>query len=62
MVRSGDATSGQRSDPIARCQHSAQEHGFKAAVPCRDSGKPIPEGDEGRPLVAEMEAKKPRGA
>ncbi len=43
-------------------RRSAQEHGFKAAVPCRDSGKPIPEGDEGRPLVAEMEAKKPRGA
>lgn len=40
----------------------AQEHGFKAAVAWRDSGKPIPEGDEARALIAEMEAKKPRGA
>lgn len=34
----------------------AQEHGFKAAVQWRDSGRPIPEGDEARALVREMEA------
>lgn len=33
----------------------AQEHGFKAAVEWRDSGRPIPEGDEARRLIAEME-------
>jgi enoyl-CoA hydratase len=37
----------------------AQEQGFKAAVQWRDSGKPIPEGDEARALVREMELRKP---
>jgi enoyl-CoA hydratase len=32
----------------------AQENGFKAAVQWRDSGKPIPEGDEARELIAKM--------
>ncbi len=36
----------------------AQEQGFKAAVAWRDSGKPIPEGDEARRLVGEMEQRK----
>jgi enoyl-CoA hydratase len=36
----------------------AQEEGFKAAVEWRDSGRPIPEGDEARRLVREMEARK----
>jgi enoyl-CoA hydratase len=35
----------------------AQAEGFKAAVQWRDSGRPIPEGDEARRLVAEMEAR-----
>jgi len=34
----------------------AQEHGFKAAVQWRDSGRPIPEGDEARELVRRFEA------
>ncbi|MDM0112891.1 crotonase/enoyl-CoA hydratase family protein [Variovorax sp. J22R133] len=34
----------------------AQAEGFKAAVQWRDSGKPIPEGDEARELIAAMEA------
>lgn len=38
----------------------AQEQGFKAAVAWRDSGAPIPEGDEARALIAAMEAKKSR--
>ncbi len=33
----------------------AQQHGFKAAVQWRDSGKPIPEGDEARALVRAMD-------
>lgn len=33
----------------------AEAHGFKAAVEWRDSGRPIPEGDEARALIAEME-------
>ncbi len=33
----------------------AQEAGFKAAVEWRDSGRAIPEGDEARRLIAEME-------
>lgn len=37
----------------------AQEAGFKAAVQWRDSGRPIPEGDEARALVREMEARRP---
>lgn len=32
----------------------AQEAGFKAAVQWRDSGRPIPEGDEARSLIREM--------
>jgi enoyl-CoA hydratase len=38
----------------------AQEAGFKAAVEWRDSGRAIPEDDEARALVREMEARKPR--
>ena len=34
----------------------AQAEGFKAAVEWRDSGRPIPQGDEARALVAELEA------
>ena len=33
----------------------AQEAGFKQAVAWRDSGRPIPEGDEARALIEEME-------
>ena len=33
----------------------AQQHGFKSAVQWRDSGQPIPEGDEARALVQEMD-------
>lgn len=33
----------------------AQEQGFKAAVQWRDSGRPIPEGDEARDLAAAIE-------
>ena len=36
----------------------AQAEGFKAAVQWRDSGKPIPEGDEARKLVREFDAKR----
>jgi enoyl-CoA hydratase len=36
----------------------AQEHGFKAAVQWRDSGRPIPQGDEARALVREIEARR----
>ena len=39
----------------------AQAEGFKAAVQWRDSGKPIPEGDEARALVRELEARKREG-
>ena len=39
----------------------AQEAGFKAAVEWRDSGRPIPEGDEARRLIAEMEARRAGG-
>ena len=35
----------------------AQEHGFKSAIEWRDSGRPIPEGDEARALIREIEAK-----
>ena len=38
----------------------AQEQGFKAAVQWRDGGAPIPEGDEARALIREMESRKPR--
>ena len=34
----------------------AQVNGFKQAVEWRDSGRPIPEGDEARALIAELEA------
>jgi enoyl-CoA hydratase len=40
----------------------AQLHGFKDAVQWRDSGRPIPEGDEARALVADIEAKLSRPA
>ena len=33
----------------------AQENGFKAAVQWRDSGRPIPEGDEARELIRQMD-------
>lgn len=36
----------------------AQQEGFKAAVEWRDSGRPIPEGDEARALVAQMDARR----
>ncbi len=38
----------------------AQVEGFKAAVQWRDSGKPIPEGDEARKRVRELEARAPK--
>ena len=34
----------------------AQQHGFKSAVEWRDSGRPIPEGDKARALIAELDA------
>ena len=34
----------------------AQAEGFKAAVQWRDSGQPIPEGDDARARIAELEA------
>ena len=40
----------------------AQANGFKAAVRWRDSGRPIPEGDEARALIREMEAARASGA
>lgn len=44
-------------------RRQAQTQGFKAAVQWRDSGKPIPEGDEARALIREMEEKlRPPGA
>ena len=36
----------------------AQEQGFKAAVEWRDSGRPIPEGDEARELVRQMDQRR----
>lgn len=39
----------------------AQDQGFKAAVQWRDSGRPIPEGDEARGLIREMEARRRQG-
>jgi enoyl-CoA hydratase len=38
-------------------RRQAQADGFKSAVEWRDSGRPIPEGDEARALVAELERK-----
>jgi enoyl-CoA hydratase len=37
----------------------AQAEGFKAAVQWRDSGRPIPEGDEARAAIRELEARRP---
>ncbi len=39
-------------------RRQAQEAGFKDAVQWRDSGRPIPEGDEARALVREIEKRK----
>jgi enoyl-CoA hydratase len=36
----------------------AQENGFKAAIQWRDGGEPIPEGDDARARIAEIEAKR----
>jgi enoyl-CoA hydratase len=36
-------------------RRQAQVEGFKNAVEWRDSGRPIPEGDEARALVADLE-------
>jgi enoyl-CoA hydratase len=38
-------------------RRQAQLSGFKEAVEWRDSGRPIPEGDEARAIVADIEAK-----
>ena len=38
-------------------RRQAQVEGFKSAVEWRDSGRPIPEGDEARALIAELEAR-----
>jgi enoyl-CoA hydratase len=38
----------------------AQAEGFKAAVEWRDSGRPIPEGDEARALAAQLQQRKGR--
>ena len=42
----------------------AQAEGFRSAVEWRDSGRPIPEGDEARERIRELEARRPgrRGA
>jgi enoyl-CoA hydratase len=46
-----------RHDPAGLWfRRHAQAHGFKSAVEWRDSGRPIPEGDEARALIAELEA------
>ncbi len=37
-------------------RRQAQVHGFKSAVQWRDSGRPIPEGDDARARIAELEA------
>ncbi len=36
-------------------RRQAQAHGFKSVIEWRDSGRPIPEGDEARALVASLE-------
>ena len=41
-------------------RRQAQVHGFKSAVEWRDSGRAIPEGDEARALIAELEKQLPR--
>ena len=38
-------------------RRQAEAEGFKSAVQWRDSGRPIPEGDEARALIAELEAR-----
>lgn len=38
----------------------AQSEGFRAAVEWRDSGRPIPEGDEARELIRHLEARPPK--
>jgi enoyl-CoA hydratase len=38
-------------------RRQAQVEGFKAAVQWRDSGRAIPEGDEARALIRELEAR-----
>ncbi|MBC7380269.1 MAG: crotonase/enoyl-CoA hydratase family protein [Burkholderiaceae bacterium] len=40
----------------------AQAEGFKSAVQWRDSGKPIPEGDEARALIREMDERSGRAS
>ncbi len=42
-------------------RREAQAHGFKAAVQWRDSGREIPEGDEARARVRELEGRSRRG-
>ena len=45
-----------RHNPEGRWfRREAQVSGYKAAVAWRDSGRPIPEGDEARALIAELE-------
>ena len=39
----------------------AQQEGFKAAVQWRDSGQPIPEGDEARELIRQMNGQRSVG-
>ena len=41
-------------------RRQAQVEGFKSAVQWRDSGRPIPEGDEARALIAELEQRLPK--
>ncbi|MBX3634536.1 MAG: crotonase/enoyl-CoA hydratase family protein [Rubrivivax sp.] len=43
-------------------RRQAQAEGFKSAVQWRDSGRPIPEGDEARALIRELEARRGAGA
>lgn len=38
----------------------AQENGFKSAIEWRDSGRPIPEGNEARTLIREMDERRKR--
>jgi enoyl-CoA hydratase len=40
-----------------RFRRYAQAEGFKAAVEWRDSGRPIPEGDDARERIRELEAR-----
>ena len=42
-------------------RRQAQAEGFKSAVQWRDSGQPIPEGDEARALIRELEARTEAG-